>query len=561
MSDVANLIARESLKAQQSLAPYAVAALILGVLLFLPSALVAEAPARLLAPAFAVGLALFAFRVVQGRVPGLMQEGAGRIGRVQTLTALIWAASLLSVTGFAVTAGPLAQQLLLLTLGAAVVIAYFAAPHLPSLLVAAPLAAAPPLLGLYAVEGSARDFAPAVVALAWALCLIQNRSHRRTYELTVEREALTAAREAALAEAERLAKTKSALISTLSTQLRTGLTAAEQALSAALAARRRRVGSGDSLESALTSVQALGVTVTSTLDAEDAEAGRLTLRPEPFDLGGLLAAAAEAHRPAAAAKGLELEVCGLERLNGAAVADAERVSQAVAALLSNAVRYTARGRVELSVAQDDALVRVSVADTGPGLSPEELARALEPFERIERTCAGVPGAGLGLTLAARLADLFGERLELDSVVGVGSRFSFRLPYDPAARPVSERPVAAQRLLTGGGDALSAAQLRDAAEALGCQVVHAVRPERAPALARRAEFDVVILDEAPEALWALLRAEPALREAAFLALAPADAVSSPAGADACVRKPVDAAALARGLAEAAQNRREALRPAA
>ena len=63
-------------------------------------------------------------------------------------------------------------------------------------------------------------------------------------------------------------------------------------------------------------------------------------------------------------------------------------------------------------------------------------------------------------------------------------------------------------------------------------------------------DAVVLDEAPPTLWALLRAEPALQRSAFLALVPQGAEAFPAEVDACLRKPVDAAALARGLAELA-----------
>jgi signal transduction histidine kinase len=561
-------IARESLQTQAALAPYALASFVVGLLLLVAPTLRATQPLAVLQPLAGFAAAAVVFLVAIRWTERRANASVAARARVHVLAGLVWAAALLPLTAFAESAGPARDTLLLLTFGAAVLIVFFTAPHLPSLLLVGPAAAAGPLWALRSADGTMLQGAMGAVALALTLALILNRSHRRQFALTLEREALTAQRAAALAHAERLARDKSALISTLSSQVRSGLAGVEQTLATAAAARRGRTPARDPLGSALDGLRELSTVVDTALDSEEAEAGRLVLRPEPFDLVALCAGLVEEHRAAAHVKGFDLELSLEGDLLGAAVADPRRVRQVLAALLGNAVRYTVRGRVELRVARDADGVRLSVSDTGPGLNPVELADALQPFRRVERTCAGVPGAGLGLSLASRLAALMGSELRADSAPGVGSRFGLRLPFDPAALVVApastEEPL---RVLTAGGDALSAALLRSLLDDLGHKVVHAAQPHRALGLARRAEFDLVVVDIAEEdpAALAVLRAEPALAAVPLIALldAPGDdgAGLMAAGADVVMRKPPSAAALAQALAEATRLRTAEVRAAA
>jgi signal transduction histidine kinase len=173
----------------------------------------------------------------------------------------------------------------------------------------------------------------------------------------------------------------------------------------------------------------------ATLDSETAQTGRLALDTQPFDPVRLIRDVALLERPNAAVKGLELSIhieAELENgFEGAAVADPMRARQILGNLIGNAVKYTVRGRVELRVERRGEFVAFHVADTGPGLAPEEMERAFEAFRRIERTGAGVAGAGLGLSLSRDLADLMGGKLEAGSALGVGSCFTLTLPYDPA----------------------------------------------------------------------------------------------------------------------------------
>ena len=104
------------------------------------------------------------------------------------------------------------------------------------------------------------------------------------------------------------------------------------------------------------------------------------------------------------------------------VSDGDRVLQIVDNLLSNAFRATPDGgRIGLELAQVNGTVRVAIEDTGPGIPPEQYERLFRPF------VSGGGGTGLGLTIARELSHALGGRIDLDSVVGRGSRFELVLP--------------------------------------------------------------------------------------------------------------------------------------
>jgi CheY-like chemotaxis protein len=309
----------------------------------------------------------------------------------------------------------------------------------------------------------------------------------------------------------------------------------------------------------------------ATLDSETAEAGALAVDASPFDPGPMVLALAMDLRSQAAAKALEFTVFidpDLEdRSLGAAMADETRVRQVLAALMSNAMRYTVRGRIEarLELIAPDRL-RIAIADTGPGLSVDELNQAFEPFKRIERTAAGVPGAGLGLSLSRQLVKLMGAEITAESAVGVGSCFALEIPYEPTAvltAAVDEedapRTRKGLRVMLAEDDSLSAAAARTVFEQLGHQVVHALNGRRALDLMNAAEFDLIVvaagLDEGMGGgTAAAIRALPAPMGATpIVGLIGGDAEEADAcqaaGVDTLLRKPVSVQAVARAVAEA------------
>jgi CheY-like chemotaxis protein/anti-sigma regulatory factor (Ser/Thr protein kinase) len=381
-------------------------------------------------------------------------------------------------------------------------------------------------------------------------------------------------RQRSLAEAERLARSKSDLVATLSHEIRNGLTGVAHVLAAAAGQNGRAAPSREQLGAALAAANDLIAVLNATLDTETAQAGRLTVDAAPFDPVRMLRELSAQVRPLATSKGLEFSLYiepELEgRLAGAAIADALRVRQVLSNLLSNAVKYTVRGRIEARLERrGDKRLVIAVADTGPGLTPEELSLAFEPFKRVARTGAGVPGAGLGLSLSRQLVRLMDASLTADSAVGVGSCFTLELAYDPSALIAldDDDDVAAfdspsgLRILMAEDDALNAAMLRGVLEQLGHKVVHAQNGKRALELARIVDFDAIMLDsrmpemDGSDVARAIRGLDAPARATGIIAMIGGDADEAreclDAGADTVMRKPVTVSAVARALAEIAQ----------
>ena len=104
--------------------------------------------------------------------------------------------------------------------------------------------------------------------------------------------------------------------------------------------------------------------------------------------------------------------------------DAARLRQAIDDLLDNAVRYTPRGgRIQVSGERDDGALRLVVQDTGPGLTPESLYRAFEPFARDGGVADNDDGSGLGLAIVRVIAEAHGGSAHVENVPGGGAKVS------------------------------------------------------------------------------------------------------------------------------------------
>lgn len=169
-----------------------------------------------------------------------------------------------------------------------------------------------------------------------------------------------------------------------------------------------------------------------------AEAGQLTLRRQPADVGDLVADVVAAFAPAAAAAGVDLAgdaAPGLPRVD----ADPLRLAQVLQNLVANALRHTpAGGRVVVTGRAVDArAVEIEVGDTGEGIAPEDLSRVFERFYRTDRARARASGGtGLGLAIARAIVEAHGGTIRAASpgVPGQGSTFTVRLPFDAREAP-------------------------------------------------------------------------------------------------------------------------------
>ncbi|KDB53284.1 histidine kinase [Sphaerotilus natans subsp. natans DSM 6575] len=185
--------------------------------------------------------------------------------------------------------------------------------------------------------------------------------------------------------------------------------------------------------------------IEGTLDLARIESGRLRLDVRPMRFAETLDEIARLLELQAAAKGLVFrsEIAGAP---ACVRADDKRLRQILINIVGNAIKFTREGEVVLRLNYAREIARFEIADTGPGMTPEELARIFEPFERGSAAAGGSVsgGAGLGLTISRMLADLMGGELTVDSQPGRGTTFRLRLFLPEVHDGAAGRPAPVRR---------------------------------------------------------------------------------------------------------------------
>ncbi len=174
--------------------------------------------------------------------------------------------------------------------------------------------------------------------------------------------------------------------------------------------------------------------VDDMLDLSKIEADRIEVKPEPLDLASSLTDVINQHKLMANEKELYLKL-EMEESLPLVLADSHRLRQVVTNLVSNALKFTEQGGVTLrcTLNKSGDMVRVTVQDTGIGISPAALEYIFEAFRQADgSTTRRFGGTGLGLTIAKKLIELQGGEVAVESVIGQGSAFSLTLPV--AASP-------------------------------------------------------------------------------------------------------------------------------
>jgi signal transduction histidine kinase/CheY-like chemotaxis protein len=186
--------------------------------------------------------------------------------------------------------------------------------------------------------------------------------------------------------------------------------------------------------------------VHEVLDLSRVQEGTVSISPETVALQPLVDEAVGLMRPLAESLGVVMHPPELAPGVGYVFADNQRLKQVVINLLSNAIKYNRpTGEIRVSVVEaPEERVRVSVTDTGRGLSPESIAKLFVPFERLDAAAAGIEGTGLGLALSRTLVEAMGGTIGVESVLGAGSTFTVELDRGEQL---------AVRLLTGEPDPL------------------------------------------------------------------------------------------------------------
>ena len=239
------------------------------------------------------------------------------------------------------------------------------------------------------------------------------------------------------------------------------------------------------------------------LDISKIEAGRIEVYRVEVNLLELLDQISAIFAIEAQAKGLEFVADIAPNVPAFVFADERRIRQILINLLSNAVRYTAKGSVRLAVSFQNDIAHITVSDTGRGIPRSEWDRIFTPFERIIDPSDTEPGTGLGLTITKLLIEMLGGELTLTSEPGKGSTFRVRLFLNRSQRTApseQERPrrgyVGPRRHILIVDDNLQHRQLlADALGPLGFLLSMAESGEVALSIARATTPDLALIDVA------------------------------------------------------------------
>jgi len=259
---------------------------------------------------------------------------------------------------------------------------------------------------------------------------------------------LMQAREQALAASQ----VKSAFLANMSHEIRTPMHGMLGFISV-LAQADLPPAQAEPVRMLMTAAEHLVKIIDSILDFSKLEAGKVVLDRSPFLLRDTLHAAVGLFAPAARAKGLALRLDVDPELPARAISDAQRLIQIVANLVDNALKFTARGAIQVraervSRGNHGVTLRVTVRDTGIGIPPEHRIRIFTAFDQVEATTTRQQGGtGLGLAICQQLVALMGGRISVDSAEGIGSTFQVELDLEVAEVEVTEvaTEVAAERL--------------------------------------------------------------------------------------------------------------------
>ena len=231
-------------------------------------------------------------------------------------------------------------------------------------------------------------------------------------------------------EAQAANRAKSEFLANMSHEIRTPLNGV-MGVAGALARTPLSEAQREMVSIIETSAKTLTTLLSDILDLARIEAGKMEIKPEPFDLSGSVTACAALFDAAAQAKGLDLTTSIEPNALGAYVGDAGRIRQILSNLLGNAVKFTKKGAVSLTVTahrdETSSVLRFQVRDSGIGFDAEAKARLFSRFEQADGSITRkFGGSGLGLSISRSLADAMGGRLEADSTPGEGSVFTLTL---------------------------------------------------------------------------------------------------------------------------------------
>ncbi|MCK5673581.1 MAG: response regulator [Spirochaetales bacterium] len=242
--------------------------------------------------------------------------------------------------------------------------------------------------------------------------------------------------------------------------------------------------------------------ISDLLDFSQIETGNLTIKPVLFNLSSLVKNTISVLKPAADRKNLKLiYLVKPEILNY--YGDRVRVGQILINLITNAVKYSDKGTIEVNVELSEEL-EISITDTGIGIPNDKINTIFESFVQIENTYTKThEGVGLGLAIVKQVVELLNGKINLESVLGVGTTFRITLPVVPSPRGVKVIPeklpsqkknvLNGLRVMIAEDEAINRMYIKKFISKQGAIVTEAVNGRDVLDKCKTGEFDLILMD--------------------------------------------------------------------
>jgi signal transduction histidine kinase/ActR/RegA family two-component response regulator len=333
---------------------------------------------------------------------------------------------------------------------------------------------------------------------AAATTLLLLNGYRRTRLIEQQRAALEAEHQATRAARE-ASVAKDTFLGMISHELRTPLHAIVSSVEL-LGLNLREDADRRIIQRLETGARHLEAQMRDLTDYARIGAGKLELRLTVFDPLELLDSIVDANTPAATAKGLELRGEFLGR-RGPIETDQHRLRQIVTNLVTNAIKYTDAGSIDVRFERSDARLDISVIDTGPGIAREQMPFIFQEFTQLDSSSTRrFDGAGMGLAVVRGLVDLLGGRIEVSSEVGQGAAFRVSLPAvsveslpERREQPAVTEPFRKSRVLVIDDHESIRESLSEMLTHLGYSVIAMGEVDSALAWLGSNEADVILAD--------------------------------------------------------------------